>query len=78
MNTIRNLAAHQVVDTSEEKLVQKLKISSQQLMNYLYQLLCLVYGDDCRHMRSFYDTLNTWIMDELQAMTEEGIKPTVQ
>lgn len=78
VNTIRNLAAHQVVDTSEEKLVQKLKISSQQLMNYLYQLLCLVYGDDCRHMRSFYDTLNTWIMDELQAMTKEGIKPTVQ
>lgn len=78
VNKIRNLAAHQVVDTSEDVFVNNLGISSKQLMNYLYQLLCLVYGEDCRNMRSFYDTLNQWIMEELQQMTEQGVSPAVQ
>lgn len=72
LNFLRNMAAHQVVDTSEEKIVKNLGISSEQLMNYLFQLLCLVYGEDCRSMRSFYDTLNNWLIEELQQMTESG------
>lgn len=70
VNQLRNLAAHQAVNPTEEKIKKNLNLSSDQLMNQLFQLLCLVYGDDCRTMRSFYSRLNTWIMKRLSMQIE--------
>lgn len=70
VNKIRNLAAHQVIDIAEEDFMKTLNISSKELMNQLFQLLCLVYGDDCRTMRCFYSRLNTWIMKRLSMQIE--------
>jgi CRISPR type III-A/MTUBE-associated protein Csm6 len=65
INNLRNTAAHQVIDISEDKFQALLGMGSAELVDCLFQLLCLVYGNDCRVMRTFYGRLNAWVEAEL-------------
>lgn len=72
---LRNDVAHIIIDIDEKKFQhitglkpkeEEKKSASQKLVEYFFELLCLVYGEDVRLQRGFYDRLNRWLKSELE------------
>lgn len=67
VSLLRNDLAHIITDVDEGKF-QRITglVSSKQLVDYFFKLLLLVYGEEVRHQRGFYDRFNKWLKLELE------------
>ncbi len=63
---LRNEAAHEMVNVTEERFRQKIGMGSQEVLSCFCRMLALVYGDKVRAMRSTYRDLNAWIGQALE------------
>lgn len=63
---LRNDLAHIIIDMDEEKFQKITGLASKQLVEYLFELLILVYDEEIRCQRGFYDRLNRWLKSELE------------
>jgi hypothetical protein len=62
---LRNMAAHQIVNISEQDFRNLVGTSSAEIVDCFFRLLYLVYGDDVKVVRNIYDEVNIWIEKEL-------------
>ena len=63
---LRNEAAHEIVNVTEDRFRQKVGMGSQEAVSCFCRMLALVYGDKVRAMRSTYRDLNVWIGQALE------------
>lgn len=63
---LRNEAAHEIVNVTEDRFRQKVGMGSQEAVSCFCRMLALVYGDKVRAMRSTYRDLNAWIGQALE------------
>lgn len=63
---LRNEAAHEIVNVTEDQFRQKVGMGSQEAVSCFCRMLALVYGDKVRAMRSTYRDLNAWIGQALE------------
>lgn len=63
---LRNEAAHEIVNVTEDQFRQKVGMGSQEAVSCFCRMLALVYGDKVRAMRSAYRDLNAWIGQALE------------
>lgn len=63
---LRNEAAHEIVNVTEDRFQQKVGMGSQEAVSCFCRMLALVYGDKVRAMRSTYRDLNAWIGQALE------------
>ena len=66
---LRNEAAHEIVNVTEDRFRQKVGMGSQEAVSCFCRMLALVYGDKVRAMRSTYRDLNAWIGQALEVHT---------
>ena len=66
---LRNEAAHEIVNVTEDQFRQKVGMGSQEAVSCFCRMLALVYGDKVRAMRSTYRDLNAWIGQALEVHT---------
>lgn len=66
LRDLRNEAAHEIVNVTEDRFRQKVGIGSQEAVSCFCRMLALVYGDKVRAMRSTYRDLNAWIGQALE------------
>ena len=63
---LRNEAAHEIVNVTEDQFRQMVGMGSQEAVSCFCRMLALVYGDKVRAMRSTYRDLNAWIGQALE------------
>lgn len=66
LRDLRNEAAHEIVNVTEDRFRQKVGMGSQEAVSCFCRMLALVYGDKVRAMRSTYRDLNVWIGQALE------------
>lgn len=66
LRDLRNEAAHEIVNVTEDRFRQKVGMGSQEAVSCFCRMLALVYGDKVRAMRSTYRDLNAWIGQALE------------
>lgn len=66
LRDLRNEAAHEIVNVTEDRFQQKAGMGSQEAVSCFCRMLALVYGDKVRAMRSAYRDLNAWIGQTLE------------
>lgn len=58
---LRNEVAHNMLDIDEEEFRNRTQMNSDALIEELFKLLRLTYGDDIRNLRNVYTQINQWI-----------------
>ena len=62
----RNDVAHIVINIDEKTFVKRTQISSMEMMDKIFDIICIVYADSSqiiRKQRNVYDSLNRWIIE---------------
>ena len=63
---LRNDVAHTITDVDEKKFKQMVGLPSAKLVEKFFELMLLVYGEETRKQRGFYDRLNRWVKAALE------------
>lgn len=63
--TLRNQAAHEIIDITEEKFKLRINMTSAELMNLFFHMLSKICGYDLSAQRGIYKHINEWIKGSL-------------
>lgn len=62
----RNKTAHGIMDVEETQFRQMVGMSSKELLDHFFTMMCLIYGEELVPHREFYTRVNSWIGDALE------------
>lgn len=66
VNQLRNGAAHEIMNVTEDAFRERLGMTSAEMMNVFFAMLRLIYGENVGHLRGIYRELNRWIDKSLE------------
>lgn len=63
---LRNQVAHIITDVDENKFFNVTGMSSNELVEYFFRMMILIYGEEIKIQRTLYRNINQWIQSALE------------
>lgn len=63
---LRNDAAHEIMNVTEDIFRQRLNMTSQEMVSIFFDMLRLIYGEEITPLRGTYKNINRWIAEAIK------------